>query len=79
MVGHTLLSFTDTFSGYHRIPLCVEDQEKAAFIIDRGLHCYKVMPFGLKNARATYQWLVSKLFEPPIDRTMEAYVADMVV
>jgi len=37
------------------------------------------MPFGLKNAGATYQWLVNKLFEPLIGRTMEAYVDDMIL
>ena len=52
--GKALPSFMDAFSGYHQIPLCPEDQEKTAFITDRGLHYYRVMPFGLKNARATY-------------------------
>ena len=61
---HSLLSFMDAFSGYHQIPLCPEDQEKTMFIIDRGLHCYKVMSFGLKYTGATYQRLVNKLFEP---------------
>jgi len=77
--GHALLSFMDAFSGYHQIPLCPEDQEKTAFITDRGLHCYKVMPFGLKNAGATYQRLVNRLFEPLIGQTMEVYVDDMIV
>ena len=36
-----------------------------------------MMPFGLKNARATYQCLVNKLFEPLIGKTMEAYVDDI--
>jgi len=35
---HALLSFMDAFSGYHQIPLCLEDQEKTAFITDRGFH-----------------------------------------
>jgi len=77
--GHTLLSFMDAFSEYHQIPLYPEDQEKMAFITDRGLHCYKVMPFGLKNAGATYQRLVNKLFERLIGQTMGAYVDDMIV
>jgi len=45
---------------------------------DRGLHCYKVMLFGLKNAGATYQRL-NKNFEPLIEQTMELYVDDMIV
>ena len=63
-VGHALLSFMDAFSGYHQMPLCLADQEKTAFVTDRGLHYYKVMPFGLKNAEAKYQRLVNKSVEP---------------
>jgi len=63
MAGYALLSFMDAFSGYHQILLYPDDQEKTAFIIDQGLHHYKMMPFGLKNAGATYQRLVNKLFK----------------
>ena len=37
------------------------------------------MPFGLKNAGATFQRMVTKIFEPLLGRTMEAYIDDMVV
>ncbi|XP_073061959.1 uncharacterized protein [Primulina eburnea] len=40
--------------GYHQIPLASEDQDKASFITSGGTFCYVVMPFGLKNAGATY-------------------------
>jgi len=53
-VGHTLLNFMDAFSGSHQIPLCPKDQEKTTIMTNQGLHCYKVMPFGLKNVGATY-------------------------
>ena len=53
--GHKLLSFMDAFSGYNQIQMAPEDEEHTAFITERGLYCYKVMPFGLKNAGATYQ------------------------
>jgi hypothetical protein len=43
------------------------------------LYCYKVKPFGLKNARATYQCLVNKMFWEHIGRNMEVYVDDMQV
>jgi hypothetical protein len=60
--GHQLLSFMDAFSGYNQILMDETDQEKTSFITDRGLYCYKMMPFGLKNAGATYQRLVNKMF-----------------
>jgi len=48
--GNELLTFMDAFSGYNQIMMNPENQEKASFIKDRGIYCYKVMPFGLKNA-----------------------------
>ena len=52
---HQLLSFMDAFSGYNQIKMCEVDQEKMLFVTSQGLFCYKMMPFGLKNAGATYQ------------------------
>ena len=57
----------------------VPNQEHTSFIIDYGLYCYKVMPFGLKNAGATYKWLVNMIFKEQINKTMELYVDDMLV
>ncbi|KAM0957205.1 hypothetical protein FF1_025377 [Malus domestica] len=55
------------------------DQEHTAFTIDKGLYCYKVMSFGLKNAGATYQRLVNLMFVEQIGKSMEVYVDDMLV
>ena len=55
------------------------DAEKTSFITPHGLYCYNVMPFGLKNARATYQRLVTKMFRPLLGSTMEVYINDMLV
>ena len=52
--GHRLLSFMDVFFGYNQIRMDETDQEKTSFVTSQGLFCYKVMPFGLKNAGATY-------------------------
>ena len=56
-----------------------EDQKKTASITSQRLYCYKVMPFKLKNAGATYQRLVNKMFSKQIGRNMEVYVDDMLV
>ena len=61
-VGHELLSFMDAFSGYNQISMDPDDQEKTSFVIGQGTYCYRVMPFGLKNAGATYQRLVNRMF-----------------
>ncbi|KAJ9544334.1 hypothetical protein OSB04_024041 [Centaurea solstitialis] len=61
--GHELLTFMDAYSGYNQILVHTDDQEKTAFMTDKGIYCYKVMPFGLKNA----------------GRTMEVYIDDMLV
>ena len=78
-MGHKLLTFMNAFSRYNQIKVAEEDQEKTAFIISQGLYCYKIMPFGLKNARATYQRLVNKMFNKQIGRNIEVYVDDMLV
>ena len=77
--GHGMLSFLDAFSGYHQIPMHPLDAEKTYFITPHGLYCYNVMPFGLKNAGATYQRLVMKMFRPLLGSTMEVYIDDMLV
>ena len=45
----------------------------------QGTYCYQVMPFGLKNAEATYQRLVNKMFQKQIGASMEVYIDDMLV
>ena len=69
----------DAFSGYNQILMDEDDQKKTSFITNQGLYCYKVMPFGLKNARATYQRLVNRMFSRQIGRNVEVYVDDMLV
>ena len=50
-----------------------------SFITSQGLYCFKVMPFRLKNAGATYQRLVNKIFNKQIGKNMEVYMDDMLV
>ena len=58
-VGHPQMSFLDAFHGYHQIPLALYDQATPT-----GNYHYKVMPFGLKNVGATYQRMMTRIFEP---------------
>ena len=74
-----MFSFMDAFSRYHQIPMHPPDAEKTTFITTYDLFCYNVMPFGLKNAGATYQRLVTKMFRPLLGKTMEVYIDDMQV
>ena len=78
-VGHPRMSFLDAFQGYHQIPLALDDQEKTAFVTPIGNYHYKVIPFGLKNAGSTYQWMMTKMFKPQLGRSIEVYIDDIVV
>ncbi|RDX93563.1 hypothetical protein CR513_24159, partial [Mucuna pruriens] len=60
--GYGLLSFMDVYFGYNQIWIHPEDEEKIAFIINNINYCYKVISFGLKNAGATYQRLMDRIF-----------------
>ena len=68
--GCKLLSFLDAFSGYNQIKVHPMDEEKTAFMTERSCYCYKVMPFGLNNAGATYQRLMDKVLAPMLGRNV---------
>ena len=55
------------------------DQENTSLVTGKGTYCYQVIPFGLKNARATYQRLANKMFQKHIGASMEVYIDDMLV
>ena len=77
-VGYAIFSFLDAVSGFHQIPMDKNDEEKS-FITHRGTYCYTVMPFGLKNAGATYQRLVNEMFKEEIGEAVEVYNDDMII
>jgi len=74
-----LLSIMDAYSGYNQICMHPADEDKTAFMGIKANFCYKVMPFGLKNAGATYQRMMDKILQPLLGRNVESYVDDMVV
>jgi hypothetical protein len=77
--GCETLSFLDAYSGYHPIRMKESDQLATSFITPFGMYCYVTMPFGLRNAGATYQRCMNHVFGEHIGRMVEAYVDDIVV
>ena len=79
IVRHPWMSFLDAFQGYHQIALALDDQEKTVFITPIRNYHHKVMSFGLKNARSTYQRMMTRMFESLLGKNIEIYIDDMVV
>ena len=86
--GCEILSFLDAYSGYHQIAIKESDQVATSLITPYGSYCYVTMPFGLKNASATYQRCMQQCFADQIDPPDQAerpkpiiaiYVDDIVV
>uniref|UniRef100_A0A2N9F0S4 Uncharacterized protein n=1 Tax=Fagus sylvatica TaxID=28930 RepID=A0A2N9F0S4_FAGSY len=75
---NAIFSFMDRFSGYNQIKMVEEDKSKTAFVTHWGTFMYDVMPFGLKNARATYQRAMVTLFHDMIHHEIEVYVDYMI-
>ena len=78
-VSHPRMSFLDAFQGYHQISLALNDQEKTVFVMPTRNYHYRVMPFRLKNARFTYQQMITRMFEPQLGKNIEVYIDDMFV
>ena len=79
VAGSSMFSFMDGYSGYNQICMVAKDTEKIAFRTPIGNFYYTVMPFGLKNARATYQRTMTAIFHDMMHKEMEDYVDDIVV
>ncbi|XP_055830762.1 uncharacterized protein LOC129899766 [Solanum dulcamara] len=76
---HELQSFIDCFAGYHQILMDEEDADKTTLITPWGVYCYRVMPFGLKNAGATYMRAMTTIFHDIIHKEIEVYVDDVII
>ncbi|KAD4585423.1 hypothetical protein E3N88_23024 [Mikania micrantha] len=78
LVGYIFKCFLDAYKGYYQIQMSIKDEEKTAFHTSQELFCFKKMPFGLKNAGATYQRLMDRAFKNQVGRNIEVYVDDLV-
>ena len=77
--GSKLFSTLDMMSGYWQVPLSPEAQEKAAFITRNGLWRWKVLPFGLTSAPATFQRLMERVLQGLHWKTLLLYLDDIIV
>ena len=73
------MSFFDAYSGYNQIKMNEKDRIHTAFITERELYCYKVMPFNLNNVGATYQRLINRMFSKFITKKFKVYIDDMMI
>nr|GEX69573.1 reverse transcriptase domain-containing protein [Tanacetum cinerariifolium] len=76
LCGYPFKCFLNAYKGYHQIQLAEADEENTAFHTGQGVYCYTKMPFGLKNAGATYQRLMDKAFESQVGQNIERSLDD---
>src|SRR5215216_1385421 len=79
MAGSELLCFLNAYSGYHQIRMKESDKVKTSFITPFGAFCFVMIPFGLKNAGATYQRTMQRCLHDQLGRNVHAYVDDTTV
>jgi hypothetical protein len=79
IAGCDLLCFLDAFSGYHQIKMAREDEEKTAFITPCNVYYCICIPFGLKNAGATFKRLMRKALGAQMGINADAYVNDIII
>ena len=77
--GYEIMSFMDGFSGYNQIKMSNEGEKYTSLRTRFGVYCNTVMPFGLKNAGATYQRAMMKICQDMQHKTVKCYVDDMAV
>ena len=74
-----LYSFLNGFSGYNQVSIHLDDQSKTTFVTEWDTYAYQVMPFGLCNASATFQQVVTQAFLEFLCDFMEIFLDDFCV
>jgi hypothetical protein len=79
VAGHEMHSFMDGYNGYNQVKMAKEDKDKTTFISVWSAYAYNVMPFGLFNALATFEKVVTKMFKPYLNKFMQVFLDDFSV
>ncbi|KAF6210122.1 hypothetical protein GE061_015878 [Apolygus lucorum] len=77
--GCCFFTTLDLTAGYHQIPVCEKDREKTSFSTLGQTYQYRKMPFGLKNAPATFQRLMNRVLEGLIGVSCLVYLDDIII
>lgn len=72
-------SSIDLASGYHQVEMDPKDVEKTAFVTEQGHYEFHRMPFGLKNAPATFQRLMDDILKGLLEDVCLVYLDDIVI
>ena len=78
LAAASLYTILDLASGFYQVPIAPEDKDKTTVISPYGKFCFKVMPFGLRNAPATFQRMMDGLLINHNDYTF-VYIDDVAV
>ena len=76
LARHSHYFFLDGYSGYNKIAIALEDQEKSTFTCAYGIFAFRRMPFGFCNALATFQRCMMSIFFDFVEEVMEIFMDD---
>ena len=79
LANHYFFCFLDGYSGYHQIPIHLDNQSKTTFTCPYGTYAYRRMSFGLCNAPASFQRCMMSIFSDMIEKIMEVFMDDFTV
>ena len=79
LTNNSYFCLLDGYSGYSLIAIQPEDQENTTFTCPYGTYAYRLIPFGLCNADATFQECVLKIFDDLVEKSMEVLTNGFVV
>jgi hypothetical protein len=79
LAKHSYFCYLDGYSGYHQLPIHLDDQNKTTFTYPYGTFAYRRMSFGLSNAPASFERCMMAIFSDLIENIMEVFMDDFLV